>query len=151
MSTPQLTETMAEILARHRGQEGPMLPILHSVMEAFGYIPGDAVPLIAEELNLGRAEVHGVISFYHDFRKDPAGHHLLKICRAEACQAVGANALTERVLTKLGIGWGETTPDGRVTGEPVYCLGLCACGPAAMVGDRVIGRADEAKIEEALA
>ncbi|PWG17363.1 formate dehydrogenase subunit gamma [Salibaculum griseiflavum] len=151
MSDPTLPETMAEIFARHRGQEGPMLPILHSVMEAFGHIPEGVVPLIAEELNLGRAEVHGVISFYHDFRKEPAGHHLLKICRAEACQAVGANALTERVLSKLGIGWGETTPDGRITVEPVYCLGLCACGPAAMVGNRVIGRADEAKIEEALA
>ncbi|MDR9427173.1 MAG: formate dehydrogenase subunit gamma [Salibaculum sp.] len=151
MSDAPLPETMAEIFARHRGQEGPMLPILHSVMEAFGHIPEGAVPLIAQELNLGRAEVHGVISFYHDFRKAPAGHHLLKICRAEACQAVGGAALSQAVLDKLGLDWGGTTPDGRVTVEPVYCLGLCSCGPAAMVGDRLIGRADAAKIEEALA
>jgi len=151
MSDAALTETMAEIFACHRGREGPMLPILHSVMEAFGHIPEGAVPLIAQELNLGRAEVHGVISFYHDFRKAPAGHHLLKICRAEACQAVGGAALSQAVLDKLGLDWGGTTPDGRVTVEPVYCLVLCSCGPAAMVGDRLIGRADAAKIEEALA
>jgi formate dehydrogenase subunit gamma len=151
MSDAALTETMAEIFARHRGQEGPMLPILHSVMEAFGHIPEAAVPLIADDLNIGRAEVHGVISFYHDFRKEPAGRHVLKICRAEACQAVGGAALSRAVLDKLGLDWGGTTPDGRVTVEPVYCLGLCACGPAAMVDDRVIGRADETTIEEALA
>lgn len=151
MSDAALTETMEEIFARHRGREGPMLPILHSVMEAFGHIPEAAVPLIADELNIGRAEVHGVISFYHDFRKDPAGRHVLKICRAEACQAVGGAALSQAVLDKLGLDWGGTTPDGRVTVEPVYCLGLCACGPAAMVDDRVIGRADETTIEEALA
>jgi formate dehydrogenase subunit gamma len=151
MSDAALNETMAEIFARHRGQEGPMLPILHSVMEAFGHIPEAAVPLIADDLNIGRAEVHGVISFYHDFRKEPAGRHVLKICRAEACQAVGGAALSQAVLDKLGLDWGGTTPDGRVTVEPVYCLGLCACGPAAMVDDRVIGRADETRIEEALA
>lgn len=141
---------MGEIFARHRGLEGPMLPILHATMEAFGHIPEGVVPLIADELNLGKAEVHGVISFYHDFRNTPTGTHVVKICRAEACQSVGANALTERVLTKLGIGWGETTPDGKITVEPVYCLGLCACGPAAMVDGTLIGRADETKIEEAL-
>ncbi|WP_084863791.1 formate dehydrogenase subunit gamma [Salibaculum halophilum] len=151
MSDAALTETMAEIFARHRGREGPMLPILHSVMEAFGHIPEAAVPLIADDLNIGRAEVHGVISFYHDFRKEPVGRHVLKICRAEACQAVGGAALSQAVLDKLGLDWGGTTPDGRVTVEPVYCLGLCACGPAAMVDDRVIGRADETTIEEALA
>ena len=150
MSDAPLTETMAEILARHRGREGPMLPILHSVMEAFGHIPEAAVPLIADDLNIGRAEVHGVISFYHDFRKEPAGRHVLKICRAEACQAVGGAALSQAVLDTLDLDWGGTTPDGRVTVEPVYCLGLCACGPAAMIDDRVIGRADETKIEEAL-
>jgi len=150
MSDAALTETMAEIFARHRGREGPMLPILHSVMEAFGHIPEAAVSLIADHLNIGRAEVHGVISFYHDFRKAPAGRHVLKICRAEACQAVGGAALSQAVLDTLDLDWGGTTPDGRVTVEPVYCLGLCACGPAAMIDNRVIGRADETKIEEAL-
>jgi len=151
MTEAEIRETMTAIFAAHAGREGPMLPILHDVQAAFGHVPEASVPMIAEALNLGRAEVHGVISFYHDFRSAPAGRHVVKICRAEACQAVGANALSERVLTTLGLGWGETSADGRVTVEPVYCLGLCACGPAAMVDGRVIGRADMARIEEALA
>lgn len=151
MLATQLSDAMVEILDRHKDREGPMLPILHDVQEAFGHIPEEVVPIIAEALNLGRAEVHGVISFYHDFRAKPAGQHVVKICRAEACQATGANALSDKVLALLGVDWGGTTPDGKVTVEPVYCLGLCACGPAAMVDDRLIGRADATKIQEALA
>ena len=130
--------------------EGPLLPILHAIQEAYGHVPEAALPLIAETLNLTQAEVHGVMSFYHDFRKVPAGRHVVKICRAEACQSMGANALSEAVLDKLGIGWGGTTADGRVTVEAVYCLGLCACAPAAMIGDRLIGRADAARIDAEL-
>ncbi|MCA0964816.1 formate dehydrogenase subunit gamma [Salipiger bermudensis] len=130
--------------------EGPLLPILHAIQEAHGHVPEAALPLIAETLNLTPAEVHGVMSFYHDFRKAPAGRHVVKLCRAEACQSMGANALSEAVLDKLGIGWGGTTPDGRVTVEAVYCLGLCACAPAAMIGDRLIGRADAARIDAEL-
>ena len=130
--------------------EGPLLPILHAIQDTYGHVPEAALPLIAETLNLTQAEVHGVMSFYHDFRKVPAGRHVVKICRAEACQSMGANALSEAVLDKLGIGWGGTTADGRVTVEAVYCLGLCACAPAAMIGDRLIGRADAARIDAEL-
>ena len=131
--------------------EGPMLPMLHAIQDAFGHVPETAVPVLAETLNLGRAEVHGVISFYHDFRAEPAGRHVLKICRAEACQSMGATALAADTLAKLGIDWHGTTPNGAVTVEPVYCLGLCACAPAAMIDDRVIGRVDAAKMGRILA
>ncbi len=139
------------LIAPHLGREGPLLPILHDVQAEFGHIPAAALAPIAEALNLTRAEVHGVISFYHDFREQPAGRHVLKICRAEACQAVGAGALGEGVLAALGIGWGQTTADGALTVEPVYCLGLCACGPVAMLDGKVMGRVDAARLEPILA
>ena len=107
-------------------------------------------PVLAATLNLGRAEVHGVISFYHDFREAPAGRHVLKICRAEACQSMGANALAAATLAKLGLDWHGTTPNGAVTVEPVYCLGLCACAPAAMIDGRVVGRVDTARMARIL-
>jgi len=131
-----------QIIDAHMGIEGPLLPILHAVQAAHGCIPASAHALIADALNITRAELHGVISFYHDFRDAPAGRHVLKICRAEACQSVGANGLSEAVLAKLGLDWHGTSADGRVTVEPVYCLGLCACGPAAMVDGRLVGRAE---------
>jgi formate dehydrogenase subunit gamma len=102
-------------------------------------------------LNISRAELHGVISFYHDFRANPAGRHVLKICRAEACQAVGGAALAEATLKKLGLEWHGTTANGAVTVEPVYCLGLCACAPAVMLDDRVVGRLDGARMDALLA
>ncbi|MHA7870469.1 MAG: formate dehydrogenase subunit gamma [Salipiger thiooxidans] len=145
--------TADEIQALIDGQmhlEGPLLPILHALQGAYDHVPEAALGMIAETLNLTKAEVHGVMSFYHDFRKAPAGRHVVKICRAEACQSMGANALSDAVLEKLGIGWGGTTPDGSVTVEAVYCLGLCACAPAAMVDDRLIARADAARLEKAL-
>ncbi|MFN3576702.1 MAG: formate dehydrogenase subunit gamma, partial [Tabrizicola sp.] len=132
----------------HQGLEGPLLPILHAIQEAFGHIPEAAVPQIARALMLSKAEVHGVVSFYHDFREKPAGRHVLKLCRAEACQTMGADAVADRIRRALGIGWHETTPDGRVTLEPVFCLGLCACGPAAMVDGRLVGRVDEGVLAE---
>jgi formate dehydrogenase subunit gamma len=146
-----LTDAVHEILAGHDGMEGPLLPILHAVQARFGHLPAPALPLIAAALGLSRAEVHGVASFYHDFRTAPAGRHVLRICRAEACQAVGGVALAEAVQRALGIGWGETTGDGRVTLEPVFCLGLCACGPAAMLDGEVLGRVGADRLLEAVA
>ncbi|MWD26317.1 formate dehydrogenase subunit gamma [Aquicoccus sp. SCR17] len=131
--------------------EGPLLPILHAIQEEFGHVPEAAIPLVAESLNLTRAEVHGVMSFYHDFREVPAGRHVVRICRAEACQSMGANVLAEETLAKLGLEWHGTTANGAVTIEPVYCLGLCACAPAAMVDGRVVGRVDAAKMDEIIA
>jgi formate dehydrogenase subunit gamma len=142
------TDRIAEILDAHQGLEGPLLPILHAIQAAFGFMPEAAVPQIAKALQMTKAEVHGVISFYHDFRSAPAGRHVLKLCRAEACQTMGADVVADRIKAALGIGWHETTPDGRVTLEPVFCLGLCACGPAAMVDGRLVGRVDESVCAE---
>src|ERR1700748_2439465 len=113
----------AEIIAEYSPQEGATLLILHAWQEAFGYVPEQAIPMVAEARNLSRAEVHGVFTFYHDFRKAPAGRHVLKLCRAEACQAAGGDALAARAEAKLGITIGNTTADERVTLEPIYCLG----------------------------
>ena len=139
----------AEIIAEHKHLEGPTLVILHALQEAFGYVPEPAIPMIAAALNLSRAEVHGVFTFYHDFRHQPAGRHVLKLCRAEACQAAGGDALAARAEAKLGISLGNTTPDERVTLEPIYCLGLCATAPSAMLDGRLVGRLDEARLDSA--
>jgi formate dehydrogenase subunit gamma len=141
-----LAERIAAIVAAHRALEGPLLPVLHAVQAEWGHVPEAAVPRIAEALNLSRAEVHGVVSFYHDFREAPAGRHVVKLCRAEACQAVGANATVAAAERHLGITLGGTTADGRVTLEAVYCLGLCACGPAALVDGVVRGRIDATSV-----
>lgn len=143
-------EEIREIVAGFTALEGPLLPMLHALQDSYGHIPAAAVPVLAELLNLGRAEIHGVVSFYHDFRDHPAGQHVLKICRAEACQSMGGNALADETLRKLGINWHGTTPDGRVTVEPVYCLGMCACAPAAMLDDKVVGRVDDARMDRLL-
>ncbi|MGO7016637.1 formate dehydrogenase subunit gamma [Rhizobium leguminosarum] len=139
------------IIADLRFLEGPLLPILHEVQQDFGYVPQEAMPVIAEELNLSRAEVHGVVTFYHDYRDHPAGRHVLKLCRAEACQSMGGDALAERVKALLGIDFHQTTLDGGVTLEPVYCLGLCACAPAAMLDGEVYGRVDDQTAAELVA
>jgi formate dehydrogenase subunit gamma len=141
----------AEIIAAHLHLEGPTIVILHALQEAFGYVPEPAIPMVAEALNLSRAEVHGVFTFYHDFRHKPAGRRVLKLCRAEACQAAGGDALAARAEAKLGVAMGNTTPDDRVTLEPIYCLGLCATAPSAMLDGRVIGRLDEARIDALVA
>lgn len=130
--------------------EGPLLPMLHAIQAEWGHVPQAAVPVLADVLNLGRAEVHGVISFYHDFRDHPAGRHILKICRAEACQSMGGAAMAAGVLDRLGVDWHGTTADGAVTVEPVYCLGLCACGPAAMLDGQLMGRVDGDRLVDAL-
>jgi formate dehydrogenase subunit gamma len=137
----------AEIIAEHSKVEGATLVVLHALQEAFGYVPEDALLMIANELNLSRAEVYGVFTFYHDFRAKPAGRHVLKLCRAEACQAAGGDALVARAEEKLGVALGNTTPDERVTLEPIYCLGLCATAPSAMLDGRLFGRLDEARID----
>jgi formate dehydrogenase subunit gamma len=130
---------------------GALLPILHALQKAFGYIEREAEPLIAEILNLTRAEVHGVVTFYHDFRHSPPGRNVLKLCRAEACQSMGAERLAARAQARLGVGFGHTTADERVSLEPVYCLGLCATAPSAMLNGRVVGRLDDKKLDLLLA
>jgi formate dehydrogenase subunit gamma len=136
-----------EIVAAHAHLDGPALPILHALQEEFGYIADEAVPLIASALNLSRAEIHGVITFYHDFRHKPAGRHVLKLCRAEACQSMGGPQLAEDILRREGLEWGGTTPDGALTIEAVYCLGLCSCAPAALYDGEPVGRLDSSLLE----
>lgn len=139
---------LIDVVDAHRGREAPLLPILNDVQAAFGYIPENAAEVIGGELNLSRAEVHGVISFYHDYRREPAGRHVLKVCRAEACQSVGGREVAGRLRKALGIDWGETSGDGSVTLESVYCLGLCACAPAVMLDGKVIGRIDGERADD---
>jgi formate dehydrogenase subunit gamma len=148
--SPWNAERARGIIAEHNGLEGPMLPILHALQEEFGHISAAAVPLIAAALNLTRAEVHGVVTFYHDFRHEPCGRHLLQLCRGEACQSMGSESLAETILGKLGVGWHDTTKDGGLTVEPVYCLGLCATSPSALIDGEPLGRLDAGKITEAL-
>ncbi len=138
---------IAHIVAARRDMPGALLPILHAIQDTQGYVPPDAVPVIARALNLSRAEVHGVITFYHHFREQPAGRHVVQVCRAEACQAVGADALASHARRALGCDFHETTADGSVTLEPVYCLGQCACGPAVMIGEQLHGRVDAARFD----
>lgn len=138
---PVRAARLDEIVARHIGSEGPLLPILHDLQAEWGMIPEAAQPVLAGALGMSRAEIHGVVSFYHDFREHPAGRHVLRLCRAEACQSMGADALADQLRAALGLDWHETSKDGRLTLEPVFCLGLCACAPAAQMGDRLIGRA----------
>lgn len=137
-----------EILARHAGRAGALLPILHDVQHHFGHVPRDAVPEIAQALNLSRAEVHGVVTYYHHFRSEPAGRHVLQVCRAEACQAMGGEALLAHAQRELGCSSERpTSADGEWTVEPVYCLGLCASSPAAMLGSRLHARLTPARLD----
>jgi formate dehydrogenase subunit gamma len=140
-------EQADEIIARHSGLAGALLPILHALQEHFGYIAEEAVPRVAQALNLSRAEVHGVVSFYHDFRDRPPGRHLLRVCRAESCQSMGSEALVGHLKRRLHIAPGETTPSRSFTLESVYCLGNCACSPAIMLDDKLHGRVDGAKLD----
>jgi formate dehydrogenase subunit gamma len=144
---PWNAERASEIIARYRHLEGAALPILHALQENFGCVPEAAVPLVAEALNLSRAEIHGTVTFYHDFKKEPLGRRVLKLCCAESCQAAGGDALAARAEQKLGVEMGGTTLDNRVTLEAVYCLGLCHSSPAAMLESRVFGMLDEQKLD----
>lgn len=151
ISAGDFTERSIDIIRSLKHLEGPMLPILHAIQAEFGYVPDEVKPIIAGELNLSRAEVHGVVTFYHEFRDHPGGRHLLKICRAEACQSMGSDRVADRIRQLLGIDFHQTTPDGAVTLEPVYCLGLCACAPAAMLDGVVYGRVDDDCLSEIVA
>ncbi|CCV09680.1 formate dehydrogenase subunit gamma [Mesorhizobium sp. STM 4661] len=151
LASTEIASRTAAIIQELKGFEGPLLPILHGIQEEFGHVPQDVLPVIAEALNISRAEVHGVVSFYHDFRARPAGRHVLKLCQAEACQSMGSDAVAAKLKQLLGIGFHETTRDGSVTLEPVYCLGLCACAPSAMLDGEVIGRLDDEKLDEIVA
>ena len=137
VSIEEIVETAVE---SQSGKIGALLPVLHAVQHKLGHIPRDAVAAIARAMNLSRAEVHGVISFYHDFRTEPVGEHLVHLCRAEACQAMGSRELEQHARQRLGVGFGETTADGRFTLEEVYCLGNCACSPSIRIGDDVHAR-----------
>ena len=149
LSSTQL-QAVEHAISTHQHRPGALLPMLHAVQDTLGFVPAQAVPIIAEALNLSRAEVHGVVSFYHDFRRHPPGRHVLRLCRAEACQSMGAVRVAELVQRETGIGFGETTADGDLTLEAVYCLGNCACAPAAMLDGEVVGRLDEAGVRTLL-
>ncbi|WP_242123593.1 formate dehydrogenase subunit gamma [Sphingobium sp. Sx8-8] len=140
----RLIEDWVHLHGRTRDQ---LLPLLHAIQEEVGFIDDAAVPLIAQALNLSRADVHGVVTFYHDFRRMPAGRHVVKLCRAESCQARGGAAIEVAAAQRLGVPMGATRRDGQVTLEPVYCLGLCAVGPNALVDGRPVARIDAAAIE----
>ncbi len=136
------------IIARHGARPELLVQILVDIVERFGWVPGDAIRQLASALNLSRAEVHGVVSYYHDFRTEAPGRHIVKICQAEACQAMGGRALTEHACEALGVELGDTADD--VTLEPVYCLGNCACAPSLMIGGRTFGRVTHERFDELL-
>ena len=144
-------DTVSAIVARLKDLPGALLPVLHAVQEALGYVPADAVPVIAEGLNLSRAEVHGVISFYHYFRDTPPGQHTIHMCRAEACQSMNQRALESYAKQKLGVEFHGTTANGAFTFEPVYCLGNCACSPAIMIDGELYGRVTPDRFDAILA
>ncbi|MBM0107159.1 formate dehydrogenase subunit gamma [Steroidobacter sp. S1-65] len=144
-------EQIEASLAAHAGRPGPLLQVLHEVQDRLGYVPAAAVPVIAEALNVSRAEVHGVVTFYHHFRQSPAGRHVIQLCQAEACRAMHCEQLTQHAQRKLGIGLHETTADGRYTLEPVYCLGNCACSPAMMIDGRLYGRVTPESFDDLIA
>jgi formate dehydrogenase subunit gamma len=143
-------QPIERILADLKGTPGALLPVLHAIQDALGHVPAAAVAVIARELNLSRAEVHGVISFYHYFRTKPGGRHTIYMCRAEACQAMGARALEAHAKRRLGIDFHETTADGAFTLEPVYCLGNCACAPSLLIDADLHGRVDAERFDALL-
>ena len=136
------------ILEERKDQPGALLPILHGIQDALGYVPREAIAQIAHALNLSRAEIHGVVSFYHYFRTSPPGRHTVYLCRAESCQSMGANQLVKHAKAKLGVDFHETTRDGAFTLEPIYCLGNCACSPAMMIDNELYGRVTPERFEE---
>lgn len=138
--SPEQRATIDALLARLKTLPGALLPVLHGIQDALGFVPKDAVPVVAKALNLSRAEVHGVVSFYHWYRTEQPGEHVIHLCRAEACQAVGGRALETHVKTRLGIDFHETSADGRYTLEPAYCLGNCAVGPSLLIDMQLKGR-----------
>ena len=150
MTAIELQLIEQHILA-HKNVLGALLPLLHAIQDDLGYVPQDCYASVGKALNLSVAEVHGVVTFYHHFRTQPAGRHILQICRAESCQAMGSVALEAHVKAELGIDYHETTADGAITLEPVYCLGNCACSPAVTIDEEVYGRVDAQKINKIIA
>ena len=148
---PETRDTVIGIVDRLKHQEGALLPILHAVQAALGYIPPESVPVVAERLNLSRAEVHGVISFYHYFRSTPPGRHTLYLCRAEACQSMNARALESHAKARLGVAFHQTTGGGAFSLEPVYCLGNCALSPAMMIDGHLYGRVTPQRFDAVVA
>jgi formate dehydrogenase subunit gamma len=147
-TTEWSVEAGAHVIAEHAGVRGPLLPVLHALQEEFGYVDPAAVPLVAKELNLSRADVHGVVTFYKDFRTTPPGARTVAVCRGEACQSRGGHELAEHAQARLGVRFGATTPDGGTTLDQVFCLGMCALSPAVLVDGRAIGRVDAARFDE---
>jgi formate dehydrogenase subunit gamma len=143
----QAVSQVSAIVDTLKHQPGALLPVLHAVQEQFGYIPPTMVPVIARGLNLSRADVHGVITFYHQFRTVPPGRHIVQLCRAEACQAMGSRQLEAYARARLGVDFGETTADGAITLQSVYCLGNCACPPSVRVDDTIHARVDAVKLD----
>jgi len=141
---------ISRVLEERKQQPGALLPILHGIQDALGYVPREAIGHIAQALNLSRAEIHGVVTFYHYFRTSPPGRHTVYVCRAESCQSMGADRLVEHAKSKLGVDFHETTSDGAFTLEPIYCLGNCACSPAMMVDDEIYGRVTPERFEEVM-
>lgn len=148
---PVERERVQAIVERLQDLPGALLPVLHAVQDELGWVPAGAVPVIARGLNLSRAEVHGVVSFYHHFRRTPRGRHVVYLCRAEACRAVGAVALEAHARRTLGCDFRQTTRDGAVSLEPVYCLGNCACGPSLRIDDEIHGRVDAQRFDALVA
>ena len=147
LSLQNLLKISTHITA-HKTMPGALLPLLHAIQDDIGYVPEESYLPISKGLALSVAEVHGVVTFYHHFRTHPTGKHILHICRAESCQAMGAVKLEADIKAQLGIDFHETTKDGAITLEPIYCLGNCACSPAVMLDDEVYGRMDAAKVKE---
>lgn len=147
LSDNQLGSIQAHI-ATHKNMPGALLPLLHAIQDDIGYVPEQAYSYISQAMALSVAEVHGVVTFYHHFRRHPAGKHILQICRAESCQAMGGEKLEMHIKSTLGIDYHETTPDGAITLEPIYCLGNCACSPAVMMDDAVYGRVNADLVAE---
>jgi formate dehydrogenase subunit gamma len=148
---PAEREAVLRVVAANRTRPGALIEILHGVQAELGFIPPAAVPVLAQELNLSRAEVHGVVSFYHFFRHSAPGQQTIRVCQAESCQSMNSEGLTEHVKKALGVDFHETTADGKFTLEPVYCLGNCACSPAVMRNEDLYGRVTPQRFDELLA
>ncbi len=144
-------DVVGRIVAEFKGRPGPLLEVLHAIQAALGYVPREAIPLVAEGLNLSRADVHGVVTFYHYFRSAEPGRHVVQVCRAESCQALGGEALADHARKRLGVEFHESTPDGRFSLEPVYCLGNCACSPAVMIDGQLHGRVTPERFDALIA
>lgn len=144
-------QSISDLVGQYKALPGGLLPLLHAIQADVGYVPDTAVPIIAKGLNLSRAEVHGVISFYHDFKTQPVGRNTVQICRAEACQSMGSRLLEAHAKETLGIDYHETTTDGSITLEAVYCLGNCACSPSVRINDDVFARVDQDRFDELVA